>query len=217
MTLKLFNQPWDKVPICVIDFETTGPTLADRPCAVGLVRFEDGLYSLTGARVNPGIPITPEATAVHGITNGDVAGCQTLAEFFSRDHIRGMLDGAQLCAYNASFDKAMAPTDGSCGDPSWPWLDPLVMVREVDKYASGKGRHTLASACTRHGVQLSKAHAAENDALATGQLLYKLVPQCFHSTQRTITLGNLLFAQQQAAASQWYDFQEWLAKQPPKP
>ncbi|MDR7495532.1 MAG: 3'-5' exonuclease, partial [Armatimonadota bacterium] len=63
-------------PIVFLDLETTGPNPAtDRIVELSMVRVRPGgdRDALT-RRVNPGIPIPPEATAVHGITDADVAG-----------------------------------------------------------------------------------------------------------------------------------------------
>ena len=62
-------------PLAVIDLETTGiDTKIDRIVEVSVLKLSPG----GGAdhrtrRVNPGVPIPPEATAVHGISDDDVA------------------------------------------------------------------------------------------------------------------------------------------------
>lgn len=68
--------------IRVFDFETTGLPTDDDPKAVVQVGYCDVLYSageaaIGGQRqmtVNPGRPIEPEASAVHHLTDTDVAG-----------------------------------------------------------------------------------------------------------------------------------------------
>ena len=56
------------------DLETTGLDVGkDRIVEIGMVRVErDGTRSEWVQRVNPGIPIPREATAVHGIRDEDV-------------------------------------------------------------------------------------------------------------------------------------------------
>ena len=212
--IKHFNTLWSRVPVVVIDFETTHRQIGvARAVEVGLARFEDGkLQTMIGKRVDPGIPISPEATNVHGIFDADVKGLLTIEEFFAQPNVQDLFKDAQLCAYNADFDKRLVP--GVAGiDLSWPWLDPLTMVRVVDKYASGSGRHQLGAVCQRHGVHLSGAHNAMNDAVATGELLYKIVPKLHDHASSS--LGELLEAQQRAAAQHWFEFNRWLSRKTP--
>ena len=61
-------------PIVFIDLETTGlnrqrAKIAEISC---LKIWPDGKREMKMWRINPQIPIEPEATAVHGITNEDV-------------------------------------------------------------------------------------------------------------------------------------------------
>src|ERR1041384_751619 len=145
--LKYFNQQWDTVPVCMIDTETTGVQPGrDRTVQVGLVRFENGApVGSFSSLVNPGIPIPASATAIHGITDAHVAGAPPLAEVFAPPQAVKLLEGAQYAAYNASFDRYFIPPIGD--DWSYPWADSLSLVRKVDRYARGKGRHRLGAAC----------------------------------------------------------------------
>lgn len=65
-------------PIAVIDLETTGLDVnASKIIALGMARIEmDGRLGASEALFfHPGIPIPPETTAVHGITDADVRDC----------------------------------------------------------------------------------------------------------------------------------------------
>jgi len=57
-------------PIAFIDVETTGTNPhSDRVVELSILRIQpDGKEEYKSHRVNPGVPIPPEATAVHGIT-----------------------------------------------------------------------------------------------------------------------------------------------------
>ena len=62
-------------PLAVIDTESTGlnPDTA-RILRISMLRLEpDGRESLRSELVNPGMPVPPGATAIHGITDDDVA------------------------------------------------------------------------------------------------------------------------------------------------
>ena len=62
-------------PLAVFDIESTGvvPT-RDRIVELSVIKlFPDGTKQITTRRLNPGMPIPPGATAIHGITDADVA------------------------------------------------------------------------------------------------------------------------------------------------
>ena len=62
-------------PLIVFDLETTGISISnDRIVEIACIKvFPDGKEEVRTDRVNPGMPIPPEVTAIHGITNADVA------------------------------------------------------------------------------------------------------------------------------------------------
>lgn len=55
--------------------------------------------------VNPGVPISPGAQAVHGITDAMVAEAPTFASLF--DDLTALLHGRTVIAYNAAFDRGI--------------------------------------------------------------------------------------------------------------
>ena len=97
-------------PLAVLDLETTGTdTKIDRIVEVSVLKLSPGgQLDHRTRRVNPGVPIPPEATAVHGITDDDVADCpafRAIAPGLAR-----FLDGCDLAASTSSST--------TCG--SWP-------------------------------------------------------------------------------------------------
>lgn len=211
--IKFFNTQWDEVPAAWIDTETTGVKPGkDRCVQIAVVRFEGGEpVGSVGDFVNPGIPIPEAATAIHGITDMAVSGAGPIEAFMARADVIALLAGAQPAAYNAPFDKHFVPPFGD--DWTWPWLDALSLVRKVDRFAKGKGRHRLEASCQRHGIDLIGAHDATADATAAGKLLYKLGRQEF---PKVYSLGQALSWQRRSEAEEWARFMGWLSTQPPK-
>lgn len=192
------TKKWRSYPIVVLDVETTGlhADQGDRVVEVAAVRFEAagdvdegnelgltgyGIAGVCAALVNPGRPIG-EASAIHGITDEMVKDAQPFAEVWPV--ILALFDEETVAAaYNAPFDRAFLraehdrlPTgfrDGAALPYGLrtPWLDPLVWVRESDRYEKGRGRHKLGPTCERWGVTLEDGHKAEDDAIAAGKLL----------------------------------------------
>lgn len=87
-------------PLAVFDLETTGTRIGkDRIVQVGIVRLmPDGTREQYQTLVNPGIPIPAEATAIHGISDIDVAMAPTL-EAVARE-VLDELAGCDLSGFN---------------------------------------------------------------------------------------------------------------------
>lgn len=96
----------------VLDVETTGlePQL-DRVVSVAAIKTDFSEMASTGqtevtafaARVNPGIPISPQASAVHGIFDVDLAD----EPFFSAiaQELRDFIGDLPIVGHNIQFDK----------------------------------------------------------------------------------------------------------------
>ena len=71
-----------KRPIVFFDLETTGvDTAKDRIVEISMVKvMPDGEQIVKTRKLNPGMHIPAEATAIHGITDEDVRDCPTFAQ-----------------------------------------------------------------------------------------------------------------------------------------
>lgn len=87
-------------PLAFFDLETTGVRIGkDRIVQIGIVRLlPDGTRERYQTLVNPEMPIPTEATAVHGISDSDVATAPTLS-VVARD-VLDELAGCDLCGFN---------------------------------------------------------------------------------------------------------------------
>jgi DNA polymerase-3 subunit epsilon len=195
---ELARNIWD-LDVVVIDTETTGlPENDGRPVEIACVRFSGGLpVAQWSSLVNPGVPIPAEATAIHKITDE-----------------MGLCKDAVPCAYNAEFDRFMlhreiSGTDCLAFNPEQSWIDPLVMIRDVDKFVSGKGKNKLENACRRRGIIIEGAHRAKADALATGFLLWRLKERI-----GDISAADLIRRCDVRRKVQEAEFAAWQARQP---
>jgi DNA polymerase III subunit epsilon len=203
---------WSRCSFAVIDFETTGlDPERDRVMEIGVVCFDDGVP--TASRhwlLNPGIPVPEEARAVHGITDEDIKDAPRFPEIAS--DLVELLRGRIPVAYNAEFDRAFLHAEcrrlGLCDIEDSPpalrndvvWVDPLVWVRELQKYEKGK---KLTDVCARLGLALERAHRAAGDADAAGRVLLTLAPQMPR------TYGELIRLQMQCNVRQEVDRVAW--------
>lgn len=116
----------------IVDVETTGTRRdADRIIELGIVRFEyvpesgevvrvSGVYS---GLEDPGRPIPPESTAIHGITDAMVAGKR-----IDEARVAELTAGAQLVvAHNAGFDRPFLEARMPAFE-SLPWGDSFSQV-----------------------------------------------------------------------------------------
>ena len=160
----------------VVDCETTGTDPAvDEIVSLAIVRLgADGVETARyTSLVRPSCPIPPEATAVHGIGDEDVARAPRFVEIAA--DVLGLLDGAVFVAHNAAFDLGMLqhalaqagadyrPVGVACTLDAFRLLEP----RELS--------HRLESICERRGITLGGAHEALGDVVATAALLRVLL------------------------------------------
>ena len=84
-------------PLIVLDLETTGTRVqADRIVEISTLKLlPDGTNRIRTRRLNPGTPIPPEATAVHGITDADVADENSFSQIARS--LALYLEGCDLC------------------------------------------------------------------------------------------------------------------------
>lgn len=168
--------PWWQGRLVGFDVETTGTDVeSDRIVSVAVIEVGGGLPAdgFTSV-VDPGVPISPEASAVHGITDAMVDGCMPergAALVIAEKLEDAARDGIPVVAFNARFDltvldRALRRAEREPVDPSPFVVDPMVIDKHLDRFR--KGRRTLAAICEAYGVDLpaDEAHTAGADALA---------------------------------------------------
>ena len=94
-----------KRPIAFLDLETTGLNItSDRIVELSVLKIHpNGKEEWMSTRVNPEMPIPSKTTAIHGITNEDVATAPLFKEIAKS--LASFLEGCDLAGYNAiKFD-----------------------------------------------------------------------------------------------------------------
>lgn len=178
--------PWHRGTLVGFDLETTGtdPMTARTVTAAVVYVRADGTVDPRSERwlVDPGVPIPPQATAVHGITT-EHARAHGVATDVALPAIAAALErawqaGLPLVVFNAAYDLTLLAASlarhglpGLTERPGWASatvIDPLVIDRGVDRYRRGK--RTLQAAAEHYGVTATDAHSADGDAVAACQV-----------------------------------------------
>jgi DNA polymerase-3 subunit epsilon len=158
-------------PLAVFDIESTGTSpRSDRIVELTIVKiFPEGRRETHSFRVNPGIPIPEDVTAIHGITDADVKDCPAFAEVAGR--IRDILEDCDLCGYNmVRFDLPMLAEElGRAGVAFETGGRRLIDAQRI--FHRKEPRDLSAALAFYCGELHLGAHGAEADVLATIRVL----------------------------------------------
>jgi DNA polymerase III epsilon subunit-like protein len=162
------------------DFETTGlyPDDGARAVELAVIRFnaqgeETGRWE---SLFNPLIPILPEITAIHGITNEEVADAPLFEEVIP-ELLSFLGDPAEsrLIAYNAFFDIGFLKNEWEAAHrASPPPLPPFIThcAMHLVKSSLRLRSYRLANVVQALGIVLPNAHRATDDAIAAGKIWF---------------------------------------------
>ena len=176
---ELFEMPgqakWHENLRAGFDLETTSPDPQEARIVTASLIVVDGAGNVANHQewlVNPGVPIPPAASNIHGVTD----------ERAQRDGLPAVLAVSQIAmqltqlfeaeipvvAFNASYDFTVMAQEAKryhCvfGDPR-PVIDPYVLDKQLDRYRRGK--RTLADVASFYQVPLQNAHTSAADAMA---------------------------------------------------
>lgn len=159
-------------PLAVLDIEATGTNpRADRIIELAVVKLmpPKGEHQLHTFFVNPGIPIPAESTAIHGITEADVAG-KPLFKTVAPDIYR-LLDGCDLGGYNIiRFDIPMLIEEFVRASINFS-MEGRRLVDAQRIFHKREPRDLKAALAFYCDELFLEGHRAEADALATVRVL----------------------------------------------
>ena len=158
-------------PIVVFDLETTGVQITrDRIVEISILKVHpDGEQETKTRRINPEMHIPEEATAVHGITDADVADCPTFAQVARS--LYSWIEGCDIAGFNSNrFDVPMLVEEFLRAGVAVDFDDRHFI--DVQTIYHKMERRTLEAAykfyCSK---TLENAHSAEADTRATFEVL----------------------------------------------
>lgn len=158
-------------PLAVLDIESTGINpRTDRIVELAIVKLlPDNGREIHTWRFNPEMPIPPEVTAIHHISDADVANCPTFRALAPRIYI--LLDGCDLGGYNIGrFDLPMLTEEFLRASIHFSGDGRRVVDAQRIFHRREPRDLTAALAFYCHETHFD-AHGAEADALATVRVL----------------------------------------------
>ena len=158
-------------PLVFFDLETTGIDIAkDRIVEISMVKvMPNGEEIVKTRRINPGMPIPPESTAIHGITDEDVKDCPKLKEIAKS--LAAQIEGCDLAGFNSNrFDIPMLAEEflraGVDVDLNRrKFIDVQTIFHKMEQ------RNLTAAYKFYCNKDLANAHSAEADTMATYEVL----------------------------------------------
>ena len=160
-----------KNPLVFFDLETTGTNIvSDRIVEISYLKiFPNGDEESKTRRINPEMPIPPQATAIHGIKDEDVKDSPVFK--LIAKSLAAQIEGCDLAGYNSNrFDIPLLAEEFLRAD-----VDVDLMKRkfvDVQTIFHKKEQRTLAAAYKFYcDKDIENAHSAEGDTKATYEVL----------------------------------------------
>ncbi|HMA13674.1 MAG TPA: exonuclease domain-containing protein, partial [Kiloniellaceae bacterium] len=173
----LAGLPLAAVPAVAIDTETTGLDVRqDRVVEIAAVRLgPQGLTEHIARLVAPGAPIPPSATAVHGITDEEVAGAEPFAPVMAA--VAEWIGNAVVVGYSVGFDLAVLRAEHERHGLAWTPPRSLCVRHLLQLVAPELPSQSLELAARWLGVESGERHRALGDAETAGRIFHALVPR----------------------------------------
>lgn len=158
-------------PVMFFDLETTGTdALHDRIVEISMIKvMPDGTDIQRTVRVNPGMPIPAETTAVHHITDADVADKPLFSQL--AEGLAQSFRGCDLAGFNSNrFDIPLLAEEFARAGIDFDFNECRFI--DVQTIFHKKEQRTLSAAYKFYcGKNLDDAHSANADTRATYEVL----------------------------------------------
>lgn len=172
------HTPLERLPMVAIDCETTGlDPRRDRIVSFAAIRIDEGLQvaeqPLLDLLIDPGVDISPRATAIHGIGREQLAGAPSFADAFGR--IAEALSGAVVVGHFVGFDLAILGREAARVARRWqepPSFDTASLAAAM---GHAPEHVDLGDLLGRLGIeQRGRRHSAAGDARMAADLFVGL-------------------------------------------
>ncbi len=171
----------------VVDVETTGMRAAgeDRVTEIAVVLVHGERSELVfDSLINPGCPISPQVSALTGITDAMVADAPTFD--LAADAILAALAGRVFVAHNVRFDWGFVNAELRRNRGLALDGPRLCTVRLSRRLVHGLTSHALEHVTAHFNLDNGARHRAAGDALVTAEILRRLLAIAAESGARTL-------------------------------
>lgn len=189
----MLNKKIEEAKFICLDTETTGldPLHGGRICEVAMLGSQSGERAGSYATLlNSQVVISPEVTAIHGITNEMVASAPTFADIAF--NLIDFLQGNVLICHNADFDTSFLRREFELLGLTMPEmviLDTLKFARCHGKFS----RNRLGIIAEELGFSCEGWHRAMADTIMTEKIFYHFIAKFKAMGARTV--GDLFALQ----------------------
>jgi len=178
-----------KIPLCFFDLETTGINVTqDRILEIAVIKaMPNGEVIKKSNIINPTIPIPPESTAIHGISNEDVKDKPTFKEV-AKEYAK-FFEGADLAGFNIlKFDVPVLVEEFIRADVEFDYSRKKLI--DAQKIFHLMEKRNLSAAFKFYcGKDMTDAHSAEADTQATMEVLFAQIER-YENQEVTDGLGK---------------------------
>ncbi|EKK3319978.1 3'-5' exonuclease [Salmonella enterica] len=177
---------WLALDPVFLDTETTGLDDTAQALEIGLVNARG--ETIFETRLKPTVSIDPAATAVHGISEAELADAPSWPDIAQQ--LQHHIGRRPLIIFNADFDTRILKQTATAHNAPVSWLDTLTVycaMRLAAGYYGPTNRYgtiSLASATSQAGLNWSgRAHSAVADAVMTARVVSEIA-EYWHLLQR---------------------------------
>ncbi|MBI1384474.1 MAG: CBS domain-containing protein [Rhizobiales bacterium] len=172
----------------VLDTETTGlDARAARVVQVGAVTVVGERIERTLAfdrLVDPGVPIPPASTAIHGIGDADVVGAASFGELWPE--LTAFIGDGVIVGHTIDFDLGVLEREAQLAGVNWSGLGALDIRRLAQIANPSLANYSLDGLCRWLEVTIEGRHTALGDAMATAEVYVRLLPMLRQRGIRTL-------------------------------
>lgn len=189
---RLINTTVNNSRFIVLDTETTGLHAYSGDEIISIAMLEYQGLKPTGNTfeklINPQRSIPAESTKIHGISNEQVTGCETIQQ--ALPEILSFISDGIIVGHHIQFDirflnRTIKPYLGFTLQN--PWLDTMLLYLTHEKRL---GHYQLEEAAATYNIEIHNRHTALGDAEATAELFTHLAREMTSTESPLFDLRN---------------------------